>query len=231
MAGHVTYAFLAFLKSIFQLEPSLWPSDTIWWHGSGSTLALVMACCLMAPSHYLNQCWLIISEVIWLTPEGNFTGNGQNIYILRITFLRLQPYLPGTNELIIKKFYVISCYAGPCYDGPEIILDMVSANERQLYIVTLPFIGWTRAQNDPRGHKCILFDLWDMLCQSMKPFRLPAFSFLYGPQVCAGLPGVEIKVEQPSIDMTAWMSNHSYMKLWDVITHPCLNFNSRRLSH
>ena len=32
---------------------------------SGSTLAQLMACCLMAPSHYLNQCWLIISEVQW----------------------------------------------------------------------------------------------------------------------------------------------------------------------
>ena len=31
----------------------------------GSTLAQVMTCCLMAPSHYLNQCWLIISEVQW----------------------------------------------------------------------------------------------------------------------------------------------------------------------
>ena len=29
--------------------------------GSRSTLAQVMACCLMAPSHYLNQCWLIRS--------------------------------------------------------------------------------------------------------------------------------------------------------------------------
>ena len=28
----------------------------------GSPLAQVMACCLAAPSHYLNQCWLIISE-------------------------------------------------------------------------------------------------------------------------------------------------------------------------
>ena len=32
---------------------------------SESTLAQVMACCLTAPSHYLNQCWLIISEVQW----------------------------------------------------------------------------------------------------------------------------------------------------------------------
>ena len=42
---------------------SLRPSDTIWRHRSGSTLAHVMACCLTAPSHYLNQCWLITSKV------------------------------------------------------------------------------------------------------------------------------------------------------------------------
>ena len=58
----------------------LWPSDTIWWHGSRSTLVRVMACCLTAPSHYLNQCWLIISEVLWHSPEGNFTGNAPDIY-------------------------------------------------------------------------------------------------------------------------------------------------------
>ena len=44
---------------------SLRPSDAIWWHRSGSTLAQVMAWCLTAPSHHLNQCWLIISVVQW----------------------------------------------------------------------------------------------------------------------------------------------------------------------
>ena len=60
---------------------SLWPSDAIWRQGCGSTLAQVMACCLTAPSHYLNQCWLIICEVLWQLSEGNFTGNAQDIYI------------------------------------------------------------------------------------------------------------------------------------------------------
>ena len=36
---------------------------------SGSTLVQVMACCLTAPSHYLNQCWLIISKVLWHSSE------------------------------------------------------------------------------------------------------------------------------------------------------------------
>ena len=47
----------------------LGPSDAIWHWGSWSTLVQVMACCLMAPSHYLNQCWLIISKVLWHLSE------------------------------------------------------------------------------------------------------------------------------------------------------------------
>ena len=35
-------------------------SKALWHHRSGSTLGQVMACCLMAPSHYLNQSWLIV---------------------------------------------------------------------------------------------------------------------------------------------------------------------------
>ena len=50
---------------------TLWPSDIIWWQGSRSTLAQAMACCLTAPSHYLNQCWLMISEVLWHSPDKN----------------------------------------------------------------------------------------------------------------------------------------------------------------
>ena len=56
--------------------PVLNHCDTILWHNSQSTLAQVMACCLTAPSHYLNQCWLIISEVLWY-----FIGNVHDIYL------------------------------------------------------------------------------------------------------------------------------------------------------
>ena len=50
--GHLQPCGWAF-SSFFN---SLWPSDTVW-HRSRSTSAQVMACCLMTPSHYLNQCW------------------------------------------------------------------------------------------------------------------------------------------------------------------------------
>ena len=52
---------------------SLGPSDTTWRQISGSTLAQVMACCLTAPSHYLNKYWLIISKVEWRSSKGKFT--------------------------------------------------------------------------------------------------------------------------------------------------------------
>ena len=37
----------------------------LWQHRSESTLAQVMACCLTASSHYLNQCLFIIKGVLW----------------------------------------------------------------------------------------------------------------------------------------------------------------------
>ena len=53
---------------------SLWPSDAICRQKSGSTLAQITA-----PSHYLNQCWLIISEVQWHSYLGNFTRDASTI--------------------------------------------------------------------------------------------------------------------------------------------------------
>ena len=67
------YIDLYMVKAEFSLWiNSLWPSDTIWWHRPGSTLVQVMACCLMAPSHYMKQYWVIISEILWHSPNDNF---------------------------------------------------------------------------------------------------------------------------------------------------------------
>ena len=49
------------------------------YHKIWSTLFRVMASCVMAPGHYLNQCSLIISEILWHSPDGNFTRNSQDI--------------------------------------------------------------------------------------------------------------------------------------------------------
>ena len=47
---------------------SFWTVDCIWWHRSWSIL--VMASCLKAPIHYLNQCWLLICQVLWYLPDS-----------------------------------------------------------------------------------------------------------------------------------------------------------------
>ena len=51
---------------------SLWPGVTIWWLKSGLPLAQVMACCLTALSHYLNQCSPVINKVQLHSPEDDF---------------------------------------------------------------------------------------------------------------------------------------------------------------
>ena len=56
----------------------------------------------MTPSHYLNQCWLISSEVLRHSHEGRFAGNAQYVYVpyefekyyIKITATHIQ----GSNE-------------------------------------------------------------------------------------------------------------------------------------
>ena len=72
------------IKSEMQLLPgtsilnSLCLSDVIW--QSGSTLFLVMACCVAAPSHYLKQCWSVINRILWHLHESSFMGCTENGY-------------------------------------------------------------------------------------------------------------------------------------------------------
>ena len=56
---------------------SLWPSDVIWQHIFWSTLTQVMTWCPTAPSHYLIQCWLPISEVLWHSSDSSLSVNAQ----------------------------------------------------------------------------------------------------------------------------------------------------------
>ena len=49
-----------------------------------STLAQTMAWCLMAPSHYLNQCWLIIKEVLWHSPQSNLIRSAHELKLYHV---------------------------------------------------------------------------------------------------------------------------------------------------
>ena len=65
---------------------SLWPCDAVWRHRCGSTFAQVMACCLVASSHYLNWCGLRISEVLWHSPKINFRGRSSRYQLMKLVW-------------------------------------------------------------------------------------------------------------------------------------------------
>ena len=65
---------------------------------NGSTLAQVMACCLTAPSHYLNQCWIVLIGVFWNSPEGRKCRRHLS-FDLDMTFKITYLCIPRANEL------------------------------------------------------------------------------------------------------------------------------------
>ena len=88
---------------------SLWHSDAIWRHRSWSTLAQVTACCLMAPSHYLDKkkiTWtnvelssvrssgIHLSAILQEMPQPSVTEIS-----LKIIYLKFHSNLPGASEL------------------------------------------------------------------------------------------------------------------------------------
>ena len=56
------YSYLQGANELTHYHCPLRPRDTIWWHRFGSSLAQVMACCLTATSHYLNQCCISLQR-------------------------------------------------------------------------------------------------------------------------------------------------------------------------
>ena len=130
---------------------SLWLSDAIWQHRSESTLTEVMVCFLMAPSNYLNQCWLIISEVLHHSPE-NFTASAPATILHNqfenYSFKTTATFPRGRWVNFIKDSkYETQTYI--CVKCAGIILGMGAANERRHYIVTSSPIGWTHTQKEP----------------------------------------------------------------------------------
>ena len=80
---------------------SLWPSVAIWRQRSGPTLDQVMACCLPAPSSYLKQYWLVISEILLHSPESHLQRVPKPIFFiksLKVVRLKSLPHPPGPNE-------------------------------------------------------------------------------------------------------------------------------------
>ena len=86
--------------------------ETAYGHRFESTLAQVMACCLMAPSHYLNQCCRFIN---W-TLTTNFSETLISVLTFSLKKMRLKmsaakwwPFCPGPQcvnvlNIIVKEW-------------------------------------------------------------------------------------------------------------------------------
>ena len=104
---------------------SLGPSDAIWPQRCGSTLAQVMACCLTAPSHYMNQCWLIISGIHLRTISQEIPQPSITRISLKIVYLQFLSNLPGANELNSQQTCHIF-HSGASYRVP--VVTQISAS-------------------------------------------------------------------------------------------------------
>ena len=80
-------------------------SDPKWRHRSGSTLTQVMVCYMITPSHRLNQCWLIIIEVLWHLGKSNFVGKASLDMNLKMIESRLQPFLSTPTPPVLSSGY------------------------------------------------------------------------------------------------------------------------------
>ena len=87
----------------YHLFNTLWPTDIIWWHRSGPTFAQEMACCLMAPSHYLNQCWLIIKGIVWPSTQSNFVRSAHELLTTSLRGQWVNSLMPKGNKELSQQ--------------------------------------------------------------------------------------------------------------------------------
>ena len=80
-----------------------WHGDVIWQHKSRSTLSQVVVRCPTVPNHQLNQCWLIIGEVLCHSPDICKMLKIYNLDMsLKMTNIQLHDHLPGFKGLKVK---------------------------------------------------------------------------------------------------------------------------------
>ena len=141
----------------------MWHSHTIWRHRCWSTFAQVMVCYLMATSHYLIQCWLTISEVLWHSHGNNFLWKANDIspsYEYEVYYFEITGSLSlddAFETLVPHKRLCLSWGHRLCNTKHSlfsvllfgIILCMLPANERRRYIVMPSLIGWAYPQFGP----------------------------------------------------------------------------------
>ena len=137
--------------AITPIRPVNWlgPNDAIWRQISGLPLAQIMACCLTAPSHYLNQCWLIICKVEWHSSKASSQDIPQpsiNEIIWKIKYLKYHSIFPGANELT---------HCSHCWPSKTNVIELCNSKPFHIhtnYIQTCSDISWTNDDQKSLSH-------------------------------------------------------------------------------
>ena len=104
-----------------------------------------MACCLTAPSHYVNQCWQIISGALW-----QFSGKGSKCISLMWIWKWLIWYQKRISQGPMSQVSCLRWYeVSAGREITEVILGMGSASERRRYKATASLTGWAHTRKDP----------------------------------------------------------------------------------
>ena len=137
------------------LAKSTWP-NAITWHRIESSSAQVVLCCLMTPSHYLNQCSLKKSEVQWPPHESRFTTGFPVIILknLKIIYLKCHSNLSGTNHLMGRMFTDsrLSHYSLVVHRTSQYV--RVACRRYQISIWFCDDLGFHQRQHVPTYHRC-----------------------------------------------------------------------------
>ena len=77
-----------------------------------------MAYCLMAPSHYLNQGWPTIDEIIYHSFQGDASLNTKNStphLVLKFVRLNSQPQITPWGSELIASVHTLHSYINCCF--------------------------------------------------------------------------------------------------------------------
>ena len=116
-----------------------------------------MACCLMAPSHHLNQCWLIINVVLWHAPDSNFTISAHKFNLnheLENRPIKIIATSPRGHW--VKPIYnQVLLYSGSIYHDITYSTTITAAEHQSDFVLTedTPYLTFT---NELWGICCIL---------------------------------------------------------------------------
>ena len=104
---------------------SVLPSNTICWYIQiWVNMVQLMAWCNQAPSHYLNQCWLIIKGILWCLPERNLTWSAHKFnpqHVFRdYWFLNFLPHQGSISKFCHCFLFSLFFSSGDRREGPVV---------------------------------------------------------------------------------------------------------------